>query len=161
MSANEKWGNDKSYEGVPAKACDMQHFAITLGSIQLDGQDVDIVVSSVITLVKTLLKKWDPPISQRNKSTCVVVSIRLLYNCNIDVPEPRALQELMNNVSRHVEMSISCKAIDASHIYRKSNSNTSQPYVLHPHRNPLRDTLAHNRITLVQSLLQKWDEQIS
>ena len=124
MSANEKWGNDKSYEGVPAKACDMQHFAITLGSIQLDGQDVDIVVSSVITLVKTLLKKWDPRISQCNKSTCVVVSISLLYNCNIYVPEPCALQELMNNVSRHVEVTVSCKAIDASHIYTENRIAT-------------------------------------
>ena len=114
VTANEKWGPQ---QGETADAFHIHPFDLSLSSIQLGFQDLDIIDSSVINLVNTLVNKWNPPLLQHCKGTCAVLSLNLLYNYNIDVAGVCALRVLMKHFSDHVHATISCDAFHSPHLY--------------------------------------------
>ena len=56
-----------------------------------------MVDSSVISLVNTLLNKWNAPLLQPCMGTCARLALNLLYNCNIDVAGVCAVQVPLNH----------------------------------------------------------------
>ena len=112
ICANQKLGTQNEL----AKPFYIQELATTLCSIQLDFQDIGLVDHSVIDLVNTLVNKWNPQVLQQS-NTSALLSLNLLYNCNIDMAGVCALQVLVNHFAVDVHTTISCDAFDSPHLY--------------------------------------------